>query len=204
METLRKGNKGDSVKVLQKALHLIEDGIFGTITEEAVKAFQKANGLYPDGVVGEKTWGKLFFINGLVKSKRNIKEIIVHCSATPEGKDFTVDDIRKWHKARGFSDVGYHYIVYRDGSVHDGRSVHLVGAHCTNHNSNSIGVCYIGGVATDGKTPKDTRTPQQKEALLTLLKQLKSLYPQAKIYGHRNFSNKACPSFAASKEYQNI
>lgn len=204
METLQKGSKGDGVKVLQKALHLIEDGIFGTITEEAVKTFQKANGLCPDGVVGEKTWGKLLFINGLVKSKRNIREIIVHCSATPDGKDFTVDDIRKWHKARGFSDVGYHYIVYRDGSVHDGRSVHLVGAHCTNHNANSIGVCYIGGVATDGKTPKDTRTPQQKEALLTLLKQLKSLYPQAKIYGHRNFSNKACPSFAASREYQNI
>lgn len=204
METLQKGSKGDGVKVLQKALHLIEDGIFGTITEEAVKTFQKANGLCPDGVVGEKTWEKLLFINGLVKSKRNIREIIVHCSATPDGKDFTVDDIRKWHKARGFSDVGYHYIVYRDGSVHDGRSVHLVGAHCTNHNANSIGVCYIGGVATDGKTPKDTRTPQQKEALLTLLKQLKSLYPQAKIYGHRNFSNKACPSFAASREYQNI
>lgn len=204
METLQNGSKGDGVKVLQKALHLIEDGIFGTITEEAVKTFQKANGLCPDGVVGEKTWGKLLFINGLVKSKRNIREIIVHCSATPDGKDFTVDDIRKWHKARGFSDVGYHYIVYRDGSVHDGRSVHLVGAHCTNHNANSIGVCYIGGVATDGKTPKDTRTPQQKEALLTLLKQLKSLYPQAKIYGHRNFSNKACPSFAASREYQNI
>lgn len=204
METLQKGSKGDGVKVLQKALHLIEDGIFGTITEEAVKTFQKANGLCPDGVVGEKTWGKLLFINGLVKSKRNIMEIIVHCSATPDGKDFTVDDIRKWHKARGFSDVGYHYIVYRDGSVHDGRSVHLVGAHCTNHNANSIGVCYIGGVATDGKTPKDTRTPQQKEALLTLLKQLKSLYPQAKIYGHRNFSNKACPSFAASREYQHI
>ena len=204
METLQKGSKGDGVKVLQKALHLIEDGIFGTITEEAVKTFQKANGLCPDGVVGEKTWGQLLFINGLVKSKRNIREIIVHCSATPDGKDFTVDDIRKWHKARGFSDVGYHYIVYRDGSVHDGRSVHLVGAHCTNHNANSIGVCYIGGVATDGKTPKDTRTPQQKEALLTLLKQLKSLYPQAKIYGHRNFSNKACPSFAASREYQNI
>lgn len=204
METLQNGSKGDGVKVLQKALHLIEDGIFGTITEEAVKTFQKANGLCPDGVVGEKTWGKLLFINGLVKSKRNIMEIIVHCSATPDGKDFTVDDIRKWHKARGFSDVGYHYIVYRDGSVHDGRSVHLVGAHCTNHNANSIGVCYIGGVATDGKTPKDTRTPQQKEALLTLLKQLKSLYPQAKIYGHRNFSNKACPSFAASREYQHI
>lgn len=89
---------------------------------------------------------------------RKITEIIVHCSATPEGKDYTVSDITRWHKARGFKTIGYHYIVYRDGSVHEGRKESGVGAHCYGHNRNSIGVCYIGGLATDCKTPKDTRT----------------------------------------------
>ena len=70
---------------------------------------------------------------------RKITEIIIHCSATPEGKVFTVDDIRKWHLARKFSDIGYHYVVYRDGSVHKGRAENLVGAHCQGHNAHSIG-----------------------------------------------------------------
>jgi N-acetylmuramoyl-L-alanine amidase len=135
---------------------------------------------------------------------RNIKEIIVHCAATPEGKDFTVADIKKWHLARGFNDIGYHYVIYRDGSVHKGRSEDVVGAHCTGHNTNSIGVCYIGGVATDGKTPKDTRTAEQKSALLGVLKQLKSKYPNATIHGHRDFAAKACPSFDATTEYKNV
>jgi N-acetylmuramoyl-L-alanine amidase len=135
---------------------------------------------------------------------RNIKEIIVHCAATPEGKDFTVADIKKWHLARGFNDIGYHYVIYRDGSVHKGRNEDVVGAHCTGHNTNSIGVCYIGGVATDGKTPKDTRTAEQKSALLGVLKQLKSKYPNATIHGHRDFAAKACPSFDATTEYKNV
>lgn len=135
---------------------------------------------------------------------RNIKEIIVHCSATPEGKDFTVEDIKKWHLQRGFNDIGYHYVIYRDGSIHKGREESIIGAHCTGHNSNSIGVCYIGGVAKDGKTPKDTRTDAQKESLLNLLKELKSKYPTAKIYPHYKYANKACPSFNAEQEYSNI
>lgn len=135
---------------------------------------------------------------------RNIKEIIVHCSATPEGKDFTVEDIRKWHLARGFKDIGYHYVIYRDGSIHKGREESVIGAHCTGHNSYSIGVCYIGGVAKDGKTPKDTRTEAQKESLVELLKELKAKYPKATIHGHREFANKACPSFDAKKEYSTI
>lgn len=135
---------------------------------------------------------------------RDIKEIIVHCSATPEGKDFTVDDIRKWHLARGFKDIGYHYVIYRDGSVHKGREESVIGAHCTGHNSYSIGVCYIGGVAKDGKTPKDTRTEAQKESLVKLLQELKARYPKATIHGHREYANKACPSFDAKKEYSTI
>lgn len=135
---------------------------------------------------------------------RNIKEIIIHCSATPEGKDYTVDQIRQWHLQRGFNDIGYHYVVYRDGSIHKGRPEEKVGAHCLGHNSISIGVCYIGGVAKDGKTPKDTRTDAQKKSLLELLKTLKLKYPNAKIYPHYKFANKACPSFNAEEEYKNI
>lgn len=135
---------------------------------------------------------------------RTINEIIVHCSATPEGRPTTVGDIRSWHKKRGFKDIGYHYVVYLDGSIHAGRPESAIGAHCTGHNRHSIGVCYIGGVAKDMKSPKDTRTEAQKKSLLQLLRQLKKKYPQAKIYGHRDFAAKACPSFDARKEYANL
>ena len=135
---------------------------------------------------------------------RKIDEILVHCAATPEGKNFTVEDIDRWHKARGFKKIGYHFVIYNDGSIHKGRDIEEVGAHCTGHNSRSIGICYIGGVAKDGKTPKDTRTEPQKIALLELLKELKVKYPKAEIYGHRDFANKACPSFDAKTEYKNI
>lgn len=135
---------------------------------------------------------------------RTINEIIVHCSATPEGRPTTVGDIRSWHKQRGFKDIGYHYVVYLDGSIHAGRPESAIGAHCKRHNQHSIGVCYIGGVAKDMKSPKDTRTEAQKKSLLQLLKMLKKKYPQAKIYGHRDFAAKACPSFDARKEYANL
>lgn len=200
MTTLKKGSKGEEVKTLQGKLNLIADGIFGPITEEAVKAFQKANSLTPDGIVGPNTWVKL----GIPSNKRNINEIIVHCSATAEGKDFTTAQIRQWHLARGFSDIGYHWVIYRDGSVHPGRDESKIGAHCTGHNSYSIGICYIGGCASDGKTPKDTRTDAQKTALVKLLKELKAKYPKATIHGHREYADKACPSFDAKKEYSNI
>lgn len=126
---------------------------------------------------------------------RNITKIIVHCSATPEGRDFTVADIDKWHKARGWQGIGYHYVVYRDGSVHEGRNIAVAGAHTSGHNKNSIGVCYIGGVAADGKTPKDTRTDAQKVALRDLVKLLQKQFPNASVHGHYEFAAKACPSF---------
>lgn len=197
---LKLGSRGNEVKALQEKLNLKADGIFGLITEEAVKDFQRANGLEVDGIVGADTLSKL----NLSVNKRNIKELIVHCSATPEGKDYSVDTIRQWHLQRGFSDIGYHYVVYRDGSIHIGRDESIIGAHCTGHNTNSIGVCYIGGCASDGKTPKDTRTAEQKQSLVKLLKELKTKYPQASIHGHRDFANKACPSFDATKEYSSL
>ena len=203
------------MKTLQTVLHLYPDGIFGKLTEEAVKEFQRSHGLVADGIVGEKTWAKIVG-SDVVKSKRMINEIIVHCTATPEGQDTTVEQIRKNHMApvskggRGWSDIGYHYVIYRDGSIHNGRKVDVAGAHCTGHNSHSIGVCYVGGlenrpgVAYAQLKPKDTRTEVQKASLLKLLKDLKRLYPIAKIRGHRDFVNKACPSFDATKEYRTL
>nr|DAF01772.1 MAG TPA: endodeoxyribonuclease I [Caudoviricetes sp.] len=131
---------------------------------------------------------------------RHINEIIIHCSATPEGRDYTVADIDRWHKARGWRGIGYHYVIYKDGSVHAGRPVEQIGAHCTGHNANSIGICYIGGVAADGKTPKDTRTPAQRIALRELVEELRAKYPGATVHGHREFAPKACPSFDVQTE----
>lgn len=129
---------------------------------------------------------------------REINRIILHCSATPEGKDFTVADIDRWHKARGWQGIGYHYVVYRDGSVHEGRNIAVAGAHTSGYNKNSIGVCYIGGVAADGKTPKDTRTAEQRVALRNLVAKLKKQFPRATVHGHYEFAAKACPSFKIS------
>lgn len=199
MQTIKIGSKGEDVKKLQSYLNLYVDGIFGKITEESVKQFQKDNGLVSDGIVGNKTWDKLEqkFGQELKKSTRNIKEIILHCSATPEGKDYDVNTIRKWHLQRGFTDIGYHYIIYRDGSIHDGRNVNISGAHCTNHNAKSIGICYIGGLDSTGKTAKDTRTKEQKKSLVSLVKQLMNIYKlsASDVHCHNEYANKACPSF---------
>lgn len=136
---------------------------------------------------------------------RELREIIVHCSATPEGRHFTVSDIDKWHKARGWSGIGYHYVVCLDGTVHEGRPISKIGAHVAGRNKGTIGVCYIGGVAKDGKTPKDTRTPAQKDALVGLLKRLLSEHPSVNlISGHHDYAAKACPSFPARKEYASL
>lgn len=134
---------------------------------------------------------------------RKITEIIIHCSATKEGKDYTVSDIDRWHRAKGWKGIGYHFVIYRDGSIHVGRTKEQVGAHCTGHNSNSIGICYIGGLDIQGN-PLDTRTEEQKVSLLALLKDLRTLYPGIPILGHRNYSNKACPCFDAYTEYKNL
>lgn len=133
----------------------------------------------------------------LLDTAREIDEIIVHCAATPEGKDFTVADIRAWHKARGFSDVGYHYIVYRDGRIMLGRPVGQQGAHCADHGKNrrTIGICYVGGVSADGKTAKDTRTAAQRASLLWLTQALATKHRVKRVTGHNQYANKACPSF---------
>lgn len=143
---------------------------------------------------------------------RRIDEIIIHCSDSPEGRNDKAEDIRKWHKQRGFNDIGYHYVIDLDGTVEQGRPIEQAGAHCTGHNAHSIGICYIGGAywrdgvnakgkpikGKDGKTvllPKDTRTVLQRIAMKELVAQLREQFPEATVHGHREFANKACPCF---------
>ena len=105
---------------------------------------------------------------------------------------------------RGFRDIGYHFYITRDGEICQGRPLEKVGAHCRNHNAHSVGVCYEGGVDANGK-PKDTRTLEQKGALLALLRELKRQFPKALIVGHRDLNPmKGCPCFDAVKEYSQV
>lgn len=131
---------------------------------------------------------------------RFINEIILHCSDTKEGLNFNINDIRRWHKAQGWKDVGYHYVICLDGTVEQGRSLEEIGSHTKGHNAHSIGICYIGGISKDGK-PADTRTIQQKAALSDLLNKLCKKFPDATIHGHKEFANKQCPCFDVQKEY---
>ena len=140
---------------------------------------------------------------------RSIDKIIVHCSATQEGRNLNAAEINKWHLKRGWRGIGYHYVVLLDGTIEYGRSIYKKGAHVKNHNKGSIGICYIGGVESergpDGDwIAKDTRTLEQKESLLLLLKTLKKMHPRAVIHGHNEFVAKSCPCFDAYNEYCNI
>lgn len=128
---------------------------------------------------------------------RQIDTIAIHCSATREGQPFGASDIDKWHRAQGWNGIGYHFVIKLDGTRETGRPLERAGSHVAGHNARSIGICYIGGVAADGKTPKDTRTPAQTAALKRLVGELLARFPGAKVKGHRDFPGvaKACPSF---------
>lgn len=246
MITYKEGSRGAIVRQIQKAAGCYADGIWGKLTTEAVKAFQRKHGLTPDGIAGAKTLAAMgislltptpatpgsksiqsvFGTYGITlkKSKRRIDYIAVHCTATPEGRDMTVEEIRRIHKQNGWSDIGYHYVVTRDGRVYPGRDVDVSGAHVAGYNTYSIGVVYVGGLENRPGVPynrlkaKDTRTDAQKASLMSLLIDLRKLYPNAKIQGHRDFSPdkngngiiepsewiKDCPSFDAKLAYRNI
>lgn len=128
---------------------------------------------------------------------RKINKIILHCSATQEDKNFTVEDIDKWHKKNGWDCCGYHYVIHLDGSVHLGRPIEKSGAHCFGQNQDSIGICYIGGLDKNNKA-KDTRTRDQKIGLLKLVKTLLNKYGLSinNVYCHRDFAKKECPCFS--------
>ncbi len=137
---------------------------------------------------------------------RKINKLIVHCSATPEFKDFDVDDITEWHvKGNGWSDCGYHYVIKLDGTVQDGRPIEKIGAHCKGNNRDSIGICYIGGMDKNMENWKDTRTTEQCDSLYNLLSELKIEFPDVIVYGHKDFTDKKeCPSFDAKEEFKEI
>ena len=134
---------------------------------------------------------------------RDIDKIIVHCTATREGAPVSLDTVRRWHLERGWSDIGYHYLILLDGTIERGRPEHIQGAHVKGYNRNSIGVSYVGGVDRE-LNPKDTRTQDQKDSLHNLLSNLMASYEDATLHGHNEFSPKACPSFDVSKEYDYI
>lgn len=125
---------------------------------------------------------------------REISEIIIHCSATKAGQDFRAKDIDIWHRARGWRKIGYHYVIDLDGTIEEGRKEHEIGAHCRDHNAQSIGICYVGGLNWLGM-PADTRTNRQKHSLWKLITELKERYPNATVHGHNEFARKACPCF---------
>lgn len=247
MITYKEGARGTVVKQIQKLVGAYPDGIWGKLTTECVKVWQREHGLKViDGIAGPATLTKMGLLSAvpqqntqlpttlrvsyagkqiaLKRSKRRIDYIAIHCTATPERNDTTVEDIRKQHKAQGWSDIGYHYVIYRDGTVNLGRDVDFAGAHVSGYNANSIGVSYVGGLENKPGVPysklpaKDTRTEEQKASMLALLIDLRKLYPKAVIQGHRDFSPdrngdgvisadewiKACPSFAAKEEFRRV
>lgn len=148
---------------------------------------------------------------------RKITDIIIHCTATKEGVDIGFKEIDQWHKKRGWSGCGYHYIVRLDGDVEVGRPEEKQGAHVKGYNRNSIGIVYVGGLDSEMRA-KDTRTEDQKRELRCLIENLKYNYPSADISGHRDFSedlngngiiepfewSKICPCFDAKEEYKDL
>lgn len=137
---------------------------------------------------------------------RRFDTIIVHCTATKEGRDLHVSDVDRWHRERGFHGCGYHYIVALDGTIEYGRPIDEIGAHCKGHNATSVGIAYVGGLDKNGK-PADTRTKAQKQALARLiwllsLRAMINGWGLVKVRGHRDYDHgKECPCFDARAEY---
>lgn len=127
---------------------------------------------------------------------RKIKYIIIHCSATPPKLDIGAAEIDRWHRQRGWNEIGYHFVIRKNGTLEKGRDLYKVPAQAKGYNKNAIGICYVGGLDEELK-PKDTRTNWQKTTMEALVKALHDIYPEAEILGHRDLPgvHKSCPSF---------
>jgi N-acetylmuramoyl-L-alanine amidase len=136
------------------------------------------------------------YVSG-TKVRKTTDWLVVHCSATQCKADIGATKINEWHRAKGWKCIGYHYVIHRDGLIEYGRDTNVIGAHVEDHNANSIGICLVGGVGSDGKTAENNFTKDQFKSLKALLIELKSKYPKAVIQGHRDFPDvhKDCPCF---------
>ena len=125
-----------------------------------------------------------------------VRFIAVHCSATPAKMDIGAAEIRRWHRAKGWLDIGYHFVIRRDGTVETGRNITTPGAHVEGWNHCSVGVCLVGGVDEKGN-PENNFTEAQFRSLYHQLQLLQAKFPNAAVQGHRDFPKvaKACPSF---------
>jgi len=137
---------------------------------------------------------------------KTVTTIFVHCSATrPDwmaDRSFSdrVNEIKRWHLEKKWSDIGYHWIIDRDGSITQGRKEHVIGAHVANHNTGSIGICLIGGFGSSENDPFEKNyTPKQDHALRTLINDIKSRTPIKRVRGHNEVAAKACPGFNVSR-----
>lgn len=127
---------------------------------------------------------------------RPIKKIIIHCADTYPNMDIGVKEINKWHLDRGWSEIGYHDVIRRDGRIEIGRNIHLSGAHTKGHNQDSIGVCMVGGKSQDNR-PDNNFTEKQFKSLAQLIRMYRVTYGvDLPVYGHSDFSDyKTCPNF---------
>lgn len=129
-------------------------------------------------------------------AEREIKEIIIHCSATGPDMDIGVYEIDRWHRAQGWLSCGYHYVIRRDGRLEKGRPEEEPGAHCRGRNLTSIGICLAGGLGGDGRAEANYTEAQWKR-LRELVYGLREKYPKAAIKGHNDFTaGKTCPNFS--------
>lgn len=140
-----------------------------------------------------------------MQNHHNISLIVLHCSATRVTQSFTIEQLEACHKARGYSSVGYHYYITRDGTLYPCRPENEVGAHALHFNKNIIGICYEGGLDAKGR-PADTRTEAQKITMEELLRSLCVDFPDAEILGHCDLPGvrKACPCFDTRKWLKEI
>jgi len=139
--------------------------------------------------------------NSNTKNRIKTDFIAIHCSATGPKQNIGAADINKWHRAKGWACIGYHYVIKRDGTIEQGRDEKVIGAHVENWNAVSLGICMVGGVSADDiKKAENNFTEAQFASLKNLLVDLKTRYPKAKIQGHRDFPKvaKACPSYSVS------
>lgn len=136
---------------------------------------------------------------------RTITLIIIHCSATSEGRSLSTEACRQDYVLhRRSRDIDYHFYITRGGETYQGRPLEEIETHCRDHNTHSIGICYEGGLDMAG-CPKDTRALAQRASLLGLLRELRKIFPKTLIIGHHDLNLiKECPRFNCTEEYREL